>query len=445
MSAPRRNLRRPPRSAALTTPASRVRSVSATSFSERTSTRRMNAVVETRATAPHSPPRLPRTVLALGAVSFLTDASSEMIFPLLPVLLATLPGAPAAALGLIEGVAEATSAAVKIVSGRVSDRLERRKPIVVAGYGLSSAVRPLVALASAWPWVLLVRFVDRIGKGARSAPRDALIAEVTPPERRGAAYGLHRAMDNAGAVAGPLAAAALLGLLGLPLRTVLALSAIPAALALLVLVLAVREAPRAAPAVRSGDAGPRAPLPPGFRRAAAAVTLFTLSASSDSFLLLKAREVGFSAAAVPLVWAYSNAVRAALGTWGGGLSDRLGRKRVLLSAWSLYAACYALFAAVRTPLALLAVLGVYSVHAALSEGAERALVADLVPAESRGRAFGWFHGLVGLAALPASALFGLAWTRFGSGTAFLAGAGVALAAVLFLAVAVPGRAEAPVR
>ncbi|MHB1047883.1 MAG: MFS transporter [Thermoanaerobaculia bacterium] len=395
-------------------------------------------------TGTHSPSRLPRTVVTLGAVSFLTDASSEMIFPLLPLLLASLPGAPAAALGVIEGVAEATAAAVKVVSGRLSDRAVRRKPLVVAGYAVSSAVRPLVALATLWPHVLLVRFLDRIGKGVRSAPRDALIAEVTPPDRRGAAYGLHRAMDNAGAVAGPLLAAGLLGLLALPLRTVLALSAIPAALALLVLVLGVRETPRpaaAAPAARA----PAAPLPPAFRRAVAAVALFTLSASSDTFLLLKAREVGVSAAGIPLVWAFSNAIRAALGTWGGGLSDRHGRKRVLFAAWTLYAACYALFAFVKTPLALLGVLAVYSVHAALSEGAERALVADLVPPESRGRAFGWFHGTVGLAALPASAGFGLLWTWFGSRTAFVAGAGVALLAAGLLLVAVPERTRPSVR
>lgn len=405
----------------------------------------MKAVVESSATPPHSPSRLPRTVLALGAVSFLTDASSEMIFPLLPVLLATLPGAPAVALGLIEGVAEATAAAVKVVSGRLSDRAPRRKPIVVAGYGLSSAVRPFVALAAAWPHVLLVRFLDRIGKGVRSAPRDALIAEVTPPERRGAAYGLHRAMDNAGAVAGPLLAAALLGLLALDLRTVLALSAVPAAIAVAVLVLVVKEEARPASERAAVAGSPPAPLSPEFRRAVAAVTLFTLSASSDSFLLLKAREVGIPAAGVPLVWAFSNAIRAALGTWGGGLSDRLGRKRVLLAAWSLYAACYALFAFVRTPLALLAVLGVYSIHAALSEGAERALVADLVPAGSRGRAFGWFHGFLGFAALPASAGFGLIWTFYGSAAAFLAGASIALAAAAFLALAVPSPTERAVR
>ena len=383
--------------------------------------------------------------MALGAVSFLTDASSEMIFPLLPVLLATIPGAPAATLGLIEGIAEATAAAVKVVSGRLSDRSPRRKPLVVAGYGLSSIVRPLVALATAWPHVLLVRFVDRIGKGVRSAPRDALIAQVTPPQKRGAAYGLHRAMDNAGAVAGPLLAAALLGLLALPLRTVLALSAVPAALALLVLVLAVKEEPRPEASRAARVDAPPGPLPPEFCRAVAAVTLFTLSASSDSFLLLRAREVGISAAGLPLVWAFSNAIRAALGTWGGGLSDRFGRKRVLLAAWSLYAACYALFAFVRTPPALLAVLGVYSVHAALSEGAERALVADLVPAAVRGRAFGWFHGFLGLAALPASFGFGLLWTLYGSGTAFLAGAGIALVAAVFLAVAVPAHPERGVR
>ena len=248
--------------------------------------------------------------MALGAVSFLTDASSEMIFPLLPVLLATIPGAPAATLGLIEGIAEATAAAVKVVSGRLSDRSPRRKPLVVAGYGLSSIVRPLIALATAWPHVLLVRFVDRIGKGVRSAPRDALIAQVTPPQKRGAAYGLHRAMDNAGAVAGPLLAAALLGLLALPLRTVLALSAVPAALALLVLVLAVKEEPRPEASRAARVDAPPGPLPPEFCRAVAAVTLFTLSASSDSFLLLRAREVGISAAGLPLVWAFSNAIRA---------------------------------------------------------------------------------------------------------------------------------------
>lgn len=387
-------------------------------------------------------------MVRLGWVSFLTDVSSEMIFPLLPAFLATLPGTPAIALGWIEGVAETTASTVKIVSGRLTDRLARKKPLVVAGYGLSSAVRPLVALATAWPAVLVLRFLDRIGKGVRSAPRDTIIASVTPPHRRGAAYGFHRAMDNSGAVAGPLVAAALLALLDLPLRTVFALSAVPAALAVLVLVLAVKERlPAAAPssATAAGVTASRppavAPLPGSFRRAAAVITLFTLAASSDTFILLRARDLGVPARFLPLVWALSNAVRAALSTWGGGLSDRAGRKAVLLGGWTLYACCYAGFALATTPGLLVAILAVYSVHAALVEGTERALVADLVPQESRGRAFGWLHGLTGLAALPASAGFGWVWQRAGATTAFAVGAAVALLAALALALAVPSPAR----
>lgn len=376
-----------------------------------------------------------------------------MIFPLLPLFLGTLPGAPAAALGWIEGVAETTASFVKILSGRRADRVGRSKPLVLAGYGLSSVVRPCISLAGSWPVVLLVRFLDRVGKGVRSAPRDALIARVTPPDRRGAAYGLHRAMDNAGAVLGPLLAAGLLAA-GVSLRGVFALSAVPAALAVLVLALFVREerpGPPAAPAppppgARSGSpsAAASAPsatasLPASFWTAAGVVTLFTLAASSDAFLLLKAREAGVAAGAIPLLWAGSNAVRALLGRWGGGLSDRLGRKPLLLGAWTLYAACYAALSRITSPGPLVAVVLVYSLHAALSEGAERALVADLVPDGSRGRAFGWLHGMTGLAALPASAAFGWAWQRFGSSTAFLAGAAVAGSAALALALLVPSR------
>ncbi len=373
-----------------------------------------------------------------------------MIFPLLPLFLSTLPGAPAAALGWIEGVAETTASFVKIASGRRADRAGRRKPLVVAGYGLSSAVRPLVSLATSWTAVLGLRFLDRVGKGVRSAPRDALIARVTPPDRRGAAYGLHRAMDNAGAVLGPLLAAALLAS-GISLRGVFALSAIPAALAVAVLLAVVREAPASAAASACAAApacaapapslpAPKAeapPLPRAFWTTAGVVTLFTLSASSDAFILLKAREVGFAAGAVPLLWAASNAVRALLGRWGGGLSDRLGRKPLLLSAWSLYALCYAAISRVSSPPLLVLVVLVYSLHAALAEGAERALVADLVPEGSRGRAFGWLHGMTGLAALPASAGFGWLWQRHGSGTAFLAGAAVAASAAIALALLVP--------
>lgn len=395
------------------------------------STFKMNAEAENSTLDPEKTPgRLPKTVVSLGWVSFLTDVSSEMIFSLLPAFLSTLPGAPAVALGWIEGVAEATASAVKVVSGRVTDVLEKKKPLVLSGYGLSAAVRPLIALATAWPAVLALRFLDRIGKGVRSAPRDTIIASVTAPNQRGAAYGLHRAFDNAGAVLGPLLGAALLSFFALPLPSIFALSAIPGLLSVLVLVFFVKEA--SAPSRVRSVAGPPAPLPASFKRAASLIFLFTLSASSDSFLLLKARETGMALASVPLLWAFSNFIRAAFSRFGGGLSDRVGRRKVLLGAWSLYAVCYALFAFVTTPLAMVAVFAVYSLHSALSEGTERALIADLVPHESRGRAFGWFHGLCGLAALPASVVFGALWQRWGSGAAFLTGAGIAAAAALGL-------------
>lgn len=374
--------------------------------------------------------------MSLGWVSFLTDIGSEMIFPLLPLFLASLGGAPAMALGWIEGTAESTSSALKIVSGRMADRLRRRKPLVVAGYSLSSAIRPLMSLAGSWVAVLVFRFVDRIGKGVRSAPRDALIASVTPADRRGAAYGLHRAFDNAGAVAGPLIAAGLMAGFALPLRTVFALTAIPGALAVAVLLFAVRERPRPDQAAKEFSPGARTtgPLPAAFWRIASVVTLFTLAASSDSFLLLKARDVGIPIALIPVLWAFSNAVRAGFSRWGGGLSDRLGRRTLLLSAWSLYAVCYAAFSWVTAPIVLTLVIGVYSLYAALSEGTERALVADLVPEGSRGRAFGWLHGMTGLAALPASVGFGWIWQTHGSKAAFLVGASIAATAVLALLV-----------
>lgn len=369
-------------------------------------------------------------------MSFFTDIGSEMIFPLLPLFLASLGGAPAMALGWIEGTAETTSSALKIVSGRMADRLRRRKPLVVAGYGLSSAIRPLMSLAGSWVAVLVLRFVDRIGKGVRSAPRDALIASVTPADRRGAAFGLHRAFDNAGAVAGPLIAAGLMAGFALPLRTVFALTAIPGALAVAVLLFAVRERPLPDQAAKEFSPGARTtgPLPAAFWRIALVVTLFTLAASSDSFLLLKARDIGVPIALIPVLWAFSNAVRAGFSRWGGGLSDRFGRRTLLLWAWSLYAVCYAAFSWVTVPVVLTLLIGVYSLYAALSEGTERALVADLVPEGSRGRAFGWLHGMTGLAALPASAGFGWIWQTYGSKAAFLVGASIAAAAVFALLV-----------
>ncbi len=377
--------------------------------------------------------------MRLGWVSFLTDVSSEMIVPLLPAFLATLSGVPAMALGWIEGVAETTASFVKIVSGRLTDRAKAKKPLVFLGYGLSSLARPIIGLAPSWPAVVLIRFVDRIGKGVRTAPRDTMIANAAPPGRRGAAFGLHRGFDNAGAVLGPLVAAGLVGVMGFSLRAVFLLAAIPAALSLLVLAFGVKEEKeKISLKSKEEDAVhsvPNLPLPPLFWRAAWLIAFFTLAASSDTFLLLKAKEIGISAGWLPVIWAFSNAVKSGFSMWGGGLSDRFGRRRLMFAAWTLYAACYAGFAFVSSAWPLVALVGVYSLYYSLSEGTEKALVADLVPAEVRGRAFGWMNGLTGFAALPASVGFGFLWQHAGSRTAFLTGAaiaGIAAAGLLVL-------------
>lgn len=381
-------------------------------------------------------PRLARTVVALGVVSLATDASSEMIYPLLPLFLGSVLGAGPAALGVIEGLAEATAALLKLVSGRWSDTSARRKPLVLAGYGLSTLARPLVALAGSAGQVLAVRLADRIGKGVRSAPRDALIADATAPEHRGRAFGFHRSMDHAGAVLGPLVAWALLAA-EVPLREVFAWAAVPGVVAVLVLWLGVREAPRES-AVHVSPATPAAvahdsPLPGAFWRYLAVLFVFTLGNSSDAFLLLRASDLGVPAAQVPLLWAAHHAVKAALGTWGGGLADRIGRRAAVAMGWGVYAVTYAGFAVAQHTWHAWALFVGYGLFFALVEGAEKAFVAELVPVARRGAAYGWFHLVVGLGALPGSVLFGLVWQHWGPARAFGVGAGLACAAMLGLA------------
>ncbi len=392
---------------------------------------------------------LGRTVVALAAVSLLTDASSEMIYPLLPVFLTATLGAGAATLGAIEGAAESTAALLKLASGWWSDRLPRRKPLVVAGYALASAARPLVALAGSAGQVLAIRLADRVGKGIRSSPRDALLAAAVPPEARGRAFGFHRAADHLGAVLGPLAAFALLRGAGADVRTVFALAAVPAALAVAVLVFGVREAPPAAPPRRPPP--PAGPGPLDADAAAgrplvallAAVTLFTLGNSTDAFLILRAAQLGVPVALVPLLWALLHVVKSASSTPGGALSDRVGRRPLIAAGWLVYAAVYLGFAAARAPWHAWALFAAYGVVFGLTEGAEKALVADLAPSARRGAAFGWYHGAVGAAALPASLLFGALWERYGAPAAFRTGAALAGAALLVLLGRAPGRAGAP--
>lgn len=369
---------------------------------------------------------LPRLAVLLGITSFLSDVASEMIYPLLPVLLATTLGAGALAVGWVEGAAESLAAFLKLFAGWASDRSRRKKPWVVAGYALAGVARPLVAFAGSVGQVLAVRLTDRVGKGLRSAPRDALLAASVAPADRGRAFGFHRAADHAGALVGPLLAAGLLAL-GLGLETVFLWAFLPGLLAPLVVLFGVRERPappaESAPVLAvAGGLG----LAPGERRALApylvTLALFTLGNSTDAFLLLRAVELGVPAAAVPLLWAFLHAVKSGLGTWGGGLSDRLGRRRVITAGWGLYALVYLGLAVATTVWQVWGLFALYGLHYALVEGAEKALVADFVPAARRGAAFGWFHGVIGLCALPASVAFGALWQFAGASVAFTCGA-----------------------
>jgi MFS family permease len=384
------------------------------------------------------PAPLHRTVKAFGLVSLLTDASSEMIYPLLPAFLTGTLRAGPAFLGVVEGCAETVAALLKIVSGRLADRLARRKPLVVAGYGLSSLVRPMVALATAPAHVLAARLLDRVGKGVRSAPRDAVVASVTHPSERGRAFGFQRAMDHAGATAGPLLASAAL-LVTHDLRVVFALAALPAALAVATLVFGVTEEARDREGV-DAPAGPvRAPpLDRAFLRYLGVLALFTLGNSSDAFPLLRAQETGIAVAFIPALWAFHHVVKAGISTWGGSLSDRVGRRNAILLAWAVYALAYAGFAIARSPLTIVLLFAVYGLFYALSEGPERALVADLAGERARGRAFGLFHAVSGAMLLPASLLTGLLWQRLGAATALSTGAALAAVAAVLLVALVPG-------
>jgi MFS family permease len=377
--------------------------------------------------------RLPRTVLALGMVSLLTDLSSEMIYPLLPLFLSSVLAAGALSLGIIEGVAESTAALLKLISGIWSDRVSRRKPIVVAGYTLSGLVRPLIGLATVWPVVMALRLTDRIGKGLRGAPRDALIADVTTPDQRGTAYGLHRSMDHAGAVIGPLVAATLLFVLELTLKQVFLLTAIPAAVVVVVLVSGVREGPRSdVPAAALTTLTGWSRVDRRFKHLLFAIGIFTLGNSTDAFILLYLSDLGVSAVAIATLWSLHHVVKMIATAVGGRMADRFSRRALLACGWLWYAAVYAGFALLRSPPAVITLFLIYGVYFGLTEPVEKTLVAELAPKSLRGSAFGFLHATVGITALPASLLFGLLWYSFGAAAAFVTGAVLATVAALML-------------
>lgn len=388
-----------------------------------------------------TPPKLGRNVIAFSVVSFFNDVSSEMIYPLIPRFLTEALGANAATLGLIEGAAQTLSSLLKLASGWWSDKVARRKPVVVLGYAIASAVRPLIAVSTAAGHVFAVRVADRIGKGVRESPRDALFADSVEPSQRGRAFGVQRAGDNAGAALGPVIAWLLMSAaVGLSMRTVFWIAAVPGALGVLTLLLFVKETPRQTHAKKIG-LPTRAGFGGTFWAFLAVLFVFTLGNSTDAFLLLRAGQLGVSLAQTALLWAFFNAVKALASIPGGALSDRVGRRPLIVAGWICYAAVYLGFAVATEAWHTWALFGAYGVFYGLTEGTEKALVADLAPAANRGAAYGWYNLVLGVAALPASLVFGLLWKAWGPGVAFTTGAALAgIASVGLVAAVRPAKA-----
>jgi len=385
-----------------------------------------------------------RPVWLLGWISFFTDTASEMVYPLLPLFLTRVLGAGAMSLGVIEGVAEGANSVLKIVSGWLADRSGQPKRLVLAGYGLSSLVRPLIALVTSWPQVLGLRLIDRLGKGVRSSPRDAMLARFAPDKTRGRVYGFHRGMDHAGAVAGPLIATAYLYFKPEAYRSLFTWTLVPGIIVILLILRLPNE--RLAAASRT-PTDPQSPAPPaagssvraGLRRlprrfylAMAVITLFALGNASDAFILLRLNDLGVAPVWIPLLWSGLHVVKMTSSIVGGVLSDRFGRRVMIALGYLWYAAIYGAFAWFTALPAVIGVFLAYGLYFGLTEGVEKAWVADMAPATARGLAFGIYNGALGFGGLAASLVFGLIWTRVSPAAAFLTGASLALAASLLL-------------
>jgi MFS family permease len=379
--------------------------------------------------------RIPRTVWTLGFVSLLMDVSSEMIHALLPVYLVVVLGASMSAVGFIEGVAEATAMIVKIFSGALSDRLRKRKLLAAIGYGMAAFTKPIFPLAGSLGWIVVARFVDRIGKGIRGAPRDALVADVTPKALRGSAFGLRQALDTVGAFAGPLAAIGLMALTGDAFVTVFWIAVIPAFLAFMLIAFAVKEPERAG----NDNEKPEPPrladlkrLPFAFWSVVALASLLTLARFSEAFLVLRLQQLSLPVTFVPLVLVVMNVVYA-LGAYpAGAASDRFGRKGLLMIGIVTLIAADVVLAFAPGSLIAFGGVALWGLHMAMTQGLLAALVADHAPAELRGTAFGAFNFASGVALLVASIIAGQLWDAFGASATFLAGAGISLAALAAL-------------
>jgi MFS family permease len=374
--------------------------------------------------------RLGHNVVVLSWVSFFQDAASELLYPVLPLFVTGVLGAPPAVVGLIEGVAEGTASVMKAASGRLADT-RRRRPLVAWGYGVSSVSKLLIGLATAWPVVLVARFVDRFGKGLRTSPRDAIIATETPAARRGQAFGFHRTLDTAGAIVGPLAGLGLYELLGHRLRPLFFVAFVPAAVSV-ALVGLVRERPTTAAAPRRPGAG-QARLPVPFWRVVGFLTLFGLVNFPDALLLLRAQELGLGFVGVVGAYALYNSSYAALSYPAGVVSDRLGRRLVFAVGLGVFALTYLGLGLVTTPAWVWLLLPLYGAYTALTDGVGKAWVADLLPARSVGTGLGLYQGLAGGAVLVAGIWAGLAWGEAGELPLLVSGTAVAILTLLLLA------------
>jgi MFS family permease len=376
--------------------------------------------------------QIPRKVWVTGWASFFMDVSSEMVYPLVPLFLSSSLGASKSIIGLIEGIAEASASILKLFSGVLADRFGKHKLLMGLGYGISTASRPVLALATGWQVVLISRFTDRVGKGIRTAPRDAIIAASTPPARLGLAFGFHRAMDTVGAVVGPAVALLILAIWVADYRLVFWLSIIPGVLAVVLIVFFISADGPAQPmqtqfswSLRGFDAR--------FVGFLVVIALFSLGNSSNAFLILKAQHAGMSPAWVSGAYLAFNATYVLLAIPSGMVADRLGRRPVILAGFILFAGVYAGFAVADTTWPIAGLFISYGMYMGLSDGVQRAYLATLVPEERKATGFGLYHMVVGIAILPASLIAGFLWDRIGAGAPFWFGAGTATLAVMLFA------------
>ncbi len=366
----------------------------------------------------------------MGIVSFLTDVSSDMVYPILPIFLSEVLHSSPVFIGLIEGVAESTASILKVVSGWLSDKLGKRKFLVTLGYSLSSLGKPVLSVVTTGWQVLGLRFLDRFGKGVRTSPRDAMIADSTPPESRGLSYGFHRAMDSGGAVLGPLLAFVFLPLVHKNYRTLFLIASVPAVLSVLTLFLFVKEGRKIKEKVANLPSLRLSTFHPKFKIFLVGAILFTLGNSSDAFLFLRAKGLNVSVVYIPILWMVLNLVYALVSSPAGALSDKIGRKNLIVSGLLIYVLVYVGFAFATQSIHAWILFAIYGLYYGLADGTMRAYVADLVGEEKRAMAFGIYHGAIGLTVLPASLIFGWLWQSAGVSSAFIFGAGLAFLALL---------------